>query len=98
MPNQVRPEARNPSAMMVDALLWYDVSGMQDLIRKYLDPDDVLQIDADLNFDNWPPKRVATELAKLIQAHDLIDKAVLGMRKLQARAPDLNVLASALGV
>jgi hypothetical protein len=94
----VPPQPKLPVAMMIDALTWYRKPGMQRLILKYLDPDDTLHIEAELNFDTWPDRELAVALEEQIRAHGLLEQAVTGMRNLQAGAPDLNELATALGV
>jgi hypothetical protein len=94
----VPSQPKLPVAMMIDALTWHRNAGMRKLVVKYLDPDEAFRIEAELNFDRWPDRELAVALEDQIRAHGLVQQAVAGMRALQAGAPDLDELETALGV
>jgi hypothetical protein len=83
---------------MIAALAWYGPDRMRQLIYQHLDPNGILGIEGELNFQNWPPKQLAVELESKIRAHGLLEQAVQGMIQIQAVAPDLRELGEALGV
>lgn len=83
---------------MIDALTWFGKDDMRLLVIRTLDPTENLGIEAELNFDNWPPRRLATQLEAQIRAHGLVETAIAGMLAIQQTGPDLNRLAGALRV